>query len=641
MTTRRITSLIRLMIIFVLITPQSFQAQPQRTSIALMVDATEAPRKILHAKETIAVRPGPLTLFYPEWIPGEHGPTGPVIDVAGLRIMASDKPLPWRRDLEEMYAIHCEVPIGVDRLDLTFDFLLPPKAEGFSSGASSSAQLAVISWNQVVLYPKDGKPDDVIVSPSLKLPQGWKYATALQTKEQVDGIINFTPVSLMMLVDSPVLAGAHFRRIDLTPEKGVPHFLNLASDDDEALEISPGQIAAYRRLVLEANALFGAHHYEHYDFLYTLSDQVAHFGLEHHQSSDNRSAERTLIDSTLRKISVTLLSHEFVHSWNGKHRRPSGLATGDFSTPMKGDLLWVYEGLTQYLGKLLAARSGLRSAEEYREDLAMLAARLDNRPGREWRTLQDVADEAQLLYYSRQDWDSWRRSVDFYDESDLIWLEADAMIRQLTGGKKSLDDFCRRFHGGESSGPIVKPYTFEELVATLNEVAPYDWRTFFTNRLESLNPHAPLGGIEMSGWKLVYKDLPSSLQKEDEDSRKYTDLRYSVGTYLQENGTMIDVIPGTPAALAGLGPGMKLIAVNGRKYSKEIIRAALKASTKSASPLELLVVNGEFFKTYSVDYQGGERYPHLVQDTTKPDLLSAIIKPIATKSTEQKGGKSQ
>ena len=618
--------------IALLLVPQFIYSQP--LSITLTVNALEAPRKILHARESISVQPGSLTLLYPKWIPGEHGPTGPVIDVAGLKLTAGDNAISWRRDLEDMYAIHCEVPSGVNRLDLSFDFILPPQAEGFSSGASSTAQLLVLSWNQVVLYPNIPKPDDITVTPSVTLPEGWKYGTALTTKEQTGNTIHFAPVSLTMLVDSPVLTGAHFRRIDLTPPNGVPHFLDMVSDNEAALDVSSEQIAAYRQLVVEANALFGAHHYDHYNFLFTLSDQVAHFGLEHHQSSDDRLSERTLIDDNLRRRGSGLLPHEFVHSWNGKHRRPAGLATGDFSAPMKGDLLWVYEGLTQYLGKILASRSGLRTPEEYRDDLALLAAWLDNRPGREWRPLQDVNDQAQLLYYARSDWDAWRRAVDFYDEGDLIWLEADVTIHQLTKGKKSLDDFCRKFHGGENSRPFVKPYTFDDVVTTMNEVAPHDWNSFFKTRLQSLNPRAPLSGIERGGWRLVFKDTPNSMQKASEENN--SDLRYSLGIFLRGDGTMADVLPGSPAAKAGLAPGMKVIAVNGRKYSKDIIRDALKLGKNSSAPLELLAANGEFFESHTLDYHGGERYPHLERDSSNPDLLSSIISSIGAKQGKQK-----
>jgi len=397
-------------------------------------------------------------------------------------------------------------------------------------------------------------------------------------------------------------------------------------------------LAAYRKLVSEANGLFGAHHYKHYDFLLTLSDGVAHFGLEHHQSSDNRVAERSLVDEKLRMMAAGLLPHEFVHSWNGKYRRPTGLATGDYSTPMKGDLLWVYEGLTQYLGKILAARSGLRTPGEYREDLALLAARLDYRPGREWRPLQDCADEAQILYNGGSDWEAYRRSTDFYDESNLIWLEADAIIRQESRGAKSLDDFCRAFHGGSNSEPSVKPYKTEDVLAALNDVAPYDWRGFLKTRLQSLAPHAPLGGIELSGWKLVYKNAPSSIEEADESSHKEFDLRFSIGMVVSDEGAMIDVLPKSAAAEAGLAPGMKLIAVNGRKFSKDIVLDAIRGNVKDSAPLELLAANGEFYKTYRLEYHLGLRYPSLERIPAKPDLLSPIIKPVSGSPGVAPGG---
>jgi predicted metalloprotease with PDZ domain len=599
-----------------------------RPEITLAVDAREAPRKILHVRESLSYRSGALSLYYPQWIPGEHGPTGPVVDLAGLKISSAGKAVSWRRDPVEMYEVHCEVPSGTDPLELTFDFLLPPEASGFSSGASATPQLLVLSWNQVVLYPKDENPDSIGVEASLALPDGWKFATALEQGSVSGGAVHFKGVSLAMLIDSPVQAGAHTRRVDLGSAGGARHYLDLASDGESTLQLSDQLLDEYRRLVAETNALFGAHHFEHYDFLFTLSDEVAHFGLEHHQSSDDRVAERSLVDDDLRKMSSGLLSHEFVHSWNGKYRRPAGLATGDYSTPMKGELLWVYEGLTQYLGKILAPRSGLRTPEDYREDLALLAARLDNRPGREWRPLQDVADEAQLLYGARSDWQSYRRGVDFYDESNLIWLEADAIIRRQSKGRKSLDDFCRLFHGGRSTPPAVIPYTFDDVVRTLNSVAPYGWSDFLKTRLESLGPHAPLGGIQLSGWRLAYRDTPTAFEKSEEAARKYFDLTFSIGVFCEDDGTLIDVIPNTPAATAGLAPGMKLVAVNGRKYAKEILLDAVKESPAQGSSLELLSVNGEFFKTYRIDYHGGPRYPYLERDGTKPDLLSGIIRPL-------------
>jgi len=418
--------------------------------------------------------------------------------------------------------------------------------------------------------------------------------------------------------------------VDLTPPGGPPCTLDLISDSEAALAMTDGQAAAHQRLMAEALALFGGYHFGHYDFLLTLSDGVAHFGLEHHQSSDDRIAERSLLDPDLFARAAGLLPHELVHSWNGKYRRPAGLATGDFSTPMQDDLLWVYEGLTEYLGNVLTARCGLRTPEQYRENLALVAAGLDMRPGRTWRPLQDTNDEAQLLYASRGDWDALRRSTDFYDEGDLIWLEADVTIRELTHGAKSLDDFCKAFHGGTSSAPALKPYTFDELVATLDGIAPFNWAGFFTDRLQSLAPNAPLGGIERGGWKLVYTDTPSATQAAYDASRKEVDLRFSLGLVVgEEDGVLKDVIPGLPAAAAGLSPGMRLVAVDGRKYGKDVLLDALRLGAASGEGLELLVQHGEFFETSPVDWHGGLRCPHLERDASRPDLLTAIVSPAA------------
>jgi predicted metalloprotease with PDZ domain len=606
-------------------------AEAKSGEIVLTVDATEAPRRVLHASETIPVQPGPLTLCYAKWIPGEHGPTGPVVDLAALRITGAGKPLAWRHDLVDMYAIHLEIPAGLERIDLTFDFLFSPQVEGFSSGGSATSHLVVVNWNQVVLYPGNKPSDSIFIAPSLMLPDHWQFGTALEPTNESGPVIRFAAVSLTKLVDSPVLAGEHFRKIDLSPGSSVSHFINLASDGEEPLSMPSQQVVAYQRLITEARAMFGARHYDHYDFLLTLSDQVAHFGLEHHQCSDDRPPERFLIDDDIQRSWAILLPHEYAHSWNGKYRRPAGLSGSDFSTPMKGDLLWVYEGLTTYLGEILAVRSGVMTPDDYRQGLACKAARLDNLPGRTWRSLQDVADAAQVLYGARQDWESVRRSVDFYDESDLIWLEVEVMIRDMTGGKKSLTDFCRLFFGGKDSSPELSTYTFDDVTAALNSIAPYDWKAFFLNRLQSLDPHAPLGGIEKSGWRLVYRDTVGSLQKAGETADKIIDSRYSLGVYLKEDGTMSDVIPGFPAASAGMAPGMKLIAINGRKFTKDIFRDALKYNKSDSTKFELLASNGDFFKTYLVNYHGGERYPWLERDTSKADVLSEIIRPIATK----------
>jgi predicted metalloprotease with PDZ domain len=598
-------------------------------SVTLEVDAREAPKKMLHAKLAIPVAAGPLTLLYPEWLPGEHGPTGPIADLAGLSFSAGGKAIPWRRDDVNMYAFHLDVPVGAGSVEVTLDYLSPAGEGGFSSGSSATANLALISWNQVLLYPKGARADELLYTAALRLPAGWKYATALQTERANGERVEFSPVSLTTLVDSPVLTGLHFRVVTLTAEPPA-HRIDIAADSEAALEMSPELEERFRALVAETDALFGARHYRHYDFLLTLSDHTAHFGLEHHESSDDRTDERALVDPNKRKTRlVGLLTHEMSHSWNGKYRRPADLAIGKLDEPMHGDLLWVYEGLTEYLGQILTGRSGLLTPEEYREDLALTAAQMDHQKGRTWRPLSDTAVAAQILYGARPDWASWRRGTDFYPESELLWLEADTVIRTQTKGARSLDDFCRAFHGRESGPPKVVPYTFEDVAAALGQIAPYDWKRFWTARLNSTAPRAPLNGILESGWKLVYNETVSAMQKAAEEASESEDESFSIGFAVRENGTIPDVIPDSPAAKAGVGPGTKLVAVNGRRWKHEssILRDAVKASR--TQPIELLVENGEFLQSCRLDYNGGARYPHLQRDPAKPDLLSEIVRPHA------------
>jgi predicted metalloprotease with PDZ domain len=599
------------------------------TPIQLSVDVTDAPRRILRAKMRIPTAPGPVTLVYPKWIPGEHGPTGPVVDTAGIVISANGQPLQWTRDDVDMYALHVIVPAGASALDVSLDFLATATAEGFSACASSSEKLVVLSWNEVVMYAQGRAARDVTVAPSLKLPANWKFGTALESESQAAGVVTFKPVSLEMLVDSPVLAGEYFREIPIssTPESR-PHFIDLAADSAAALAMPNETADNYKKLVLETGALFGARHYNSYHFLVTLSDFVAHFGLEHHQSSDDRIPERTYIDETARKLHSDLLPHEFVHSWNGKYRRPSGLATPNYQEPMKGELLWVYEGLTQYWGEILAVRSGLITPELFREQAALEAAYLDRRQGRKWRDLQDTATAAQLLYGASPAYEDWRRSTDYYDEGFLVWLEADTIIRQQTQGKKSLNDFSRLFHGGTSGPPVVRPYTFEDIVDTLNQVAPYDWRSFWNERLHSKAPHAPLGGIENGGYRLVYNSTPSEWMKLPEQADKTMDERFSIGVYLREDGTVRDTILNSPAARAGFAPGMRVVAVNGRKFSSDVLKDAIAATTNSSAQLEFIIENAEYYKVLRVDYHGGAQYPHLERVEGKPALFDEIVKPL-------------
>ncbi len=596
--------------------------------VMLEVDATDAPRNLLHARLHIPALPGALTLFYPKWIPGEHSPSGPVNNVTGLKFFANGRPLDWQRDAEDMFQFHLVVPPGAEAVDVTLDFL--PAAGGgvYSAGGSSTPHLLDLSWNQLLLYPQTAAPLKISFATTLILPDGWKFGTALPVAKSSGQKTTFSPAPLETLIDSPVVAGEFFRTIDLTPGENPPHFLHIAADSTAALEITDADKTNFTRLVREANALFGAHHYRDYHFLLTASDHVEHFGLEHHESSDDRMNEDFLTDADARTLGAELLPHEMFHSWNGKFRRPAGLATPDYQQPMRDELLWVYEGLTDYYGKVLAARSGLETNADFRAVLALNAAMLDHRTGRQWRSLADTAVAAPLLYDSPGAGVNRRRSVDFYSEGDLIWLEADTIIRQQTQGKKSLDDFCKKFHGGESSAPEVVPYDYAEVVKTLDAVAPFDWKKFFGERVYAITPHAPLGGIDNGGWRLAYtNELPAFL-KIREAQRKYTDVSCSLGFTITADGIIGDVLPGSPGDQAGIFQGMKLVAVNGQAWSAKVLRDAVKAAVTDRPPLELLTENNDFYRTFKVNYHGGEQYPVLERVTSKPDLLDQILQPL-------------
>ena len=594
-------------------------------NVTLSVDATAAPRKIFHATLKIPAGAGDLTLYYPKWIPGEHAPDGPVVDLAGLFFKANGQTLKWRRDLLDGFTIHVDVPAGVSEVDAELDFLSPATFEsGFSSGSSATAKLAVISWNQVLLYPKGWKADEIAYTASLKIPEGWKFGTPLPIASQNGNEIHFAPAPLTTLVDSPVITGEFLKVVPLSDDPLTQ--MDIAADSSAALDAPSEVWDHYKSLVDQALKLFGAHHYRQYHFLYTLSDHVAHFGLEHHESDDSRVDERALVDDTARKLSAGLLPHEYVHSWNGKFRRPAGLATPDYQQPMQTDLLWVYEGLTNYLGFVLTARSGLLTAEQNRDDLAVTAAQLDHLPGRQWRNLQDTADAAPQLYFAPEAWYSWRRGTDFYPEGTLTWLWVDVIIRQQTKGKKSIDDFCHLFHGGPSTGPALKTYTFDDIVNALNQVVAYDWRGFWTERLTNHGPGAPLGGVEGSGWKVTYDETLSEMLGSAASMSHFVPAAVALGLNLRDDGEITDTTEGQVAAKAGIGPGMKVIAVNGRRFSPEVLRDAIRAAKGTTATVDLLVENADYYKTYKLDYHGGEMYPHLVREESRPDLLSEIFK---------------
>ncbi|HEY2471898.1 MAG TPA: M61 family peptidase [Terracidiphilus sp.] len=590
-------------------------------NISLTVDATKTQNKILHAHLVIPVKAGALTLFYPKWIPGEHGPDGPIADLTGLKFMGGSRVIPWRRDLLDTFTFHLEIPEGVTSLEANYDFIEP-------DGASATDKLMVLEWNQVLLYPAGSTSDKLIYDAKLILPESWKFGSSLPVASENGNEVTFKPISLELLVDSPVDAGQYYRNIDITPAgEPIHHELDLVADSEDALNINAKDKQGMTNLVAESGKLFGARHYRDYHFLLALSDHVAHFGLEHHESNDSRLPERVLLGPGSGMALGGLLAHEFAHSWNGKFRRPADLTTPDYEQPMKADLLWGYEGLTDYLGPMLAARSGLWTPEQYHEYLASIAASLGpGRPGRTWRPLQDTADGEPGLGFARG-WMNWRRGTDYYDEGDLLWLEVATMIHQQTNGQKAIDDFCHTFHGGPNDGPQVKTYTFEQLMDSLNAIAPYDWAAFFRKRLDSTAKEAPLGGIENGGWKVIYTDKPAHL----EGRRGNFGEAYSIGLQVGQDGTVADSMVGSPAFEAGVSSGMKIVGVNGRVFNPELLAGAVKDSKTSEKPITLLVVVDDYYRTATINYHDGPRYPHLAREEGKPDYLDDLIKAKAEK----------
>lgn len=597
--------------------------------IRITVDLTQSPRKWIDAEMTIPAAPGPLTLLYPKWIPGEHMPDGPIDNLAGLVITGNGQPIRWTRDDVNMYAVHITVPEGVSQIDVKDDFLATAPANGFSAGASTSANLALLSWNELIWYPEGHPSADVYVQPSVVLPAGWQFGTALE-KSGGDGEHPvFGTVSLEKLVDSPLLTGKYFVEIPLAPEVTPKHFLDIAADGPEDLNLSPETINGYSNLVRETGAAYKSRHYGSYHFLVTASDQVAHFGLEHHQSSDDRVPEKTFVDDNLLLLSSDLLPHEFTHSWNGKYRRPAGLATGNYESPMIGNLLWVYEGLTNYMGNVLAARSKLETAEQYREYLADDAAMLDARPGRTWRDLQDTAKAAQILYLASGGWDNWRRNTDYYAEGDLVWLDVDTMIRKQTHDQKSLNDFLAIFEGlGGNTPPKVVPYHFDDVVNALNQVVPYDWASLLKERLTSLSAHAPLEGIERGGYKLIFTDQPNDIEQAKTGAGGGVNAWWSIGLNVTNDGHIDDVLVGSPADQAKLGPGMQIVAVNGRQYNGQLLNDAIRDAKGNQAPISLIVTNTGTYSVIGIDYHNGLRYPHLERVSGTDDYLGEIVKPM-------------
>lgn len=595
--------------------------------IGLAVDATDLTHGIFQVRETIPLAgSGPVTLLYPQWRPGNHSPTGEVDKLAGLVITANGQRVAWRRDPINVFAFHIDPPAGATQLDATFQYLSPTsKREG---RVVMTPQMLNLEWNADLLYPAGYYARDIQVAASARLPDGFDYATALDTASSAaGGPVSFKPTSLNTLIDSPLIAGRYFKRFDLDPGGPARVTLDVMADRPDELAATPDQIAAHQALVRQAYRLFGSHHYDHYDFLFWLSDRLGGEGLEHHQSSQDGDWPKYFTDWDKTPFGRDLLPHEFTHSWNGKFRRPADLWTPDFNTPMRDSLLWVYEGQTQYWGYVLAARAGLLTKEQALEAIALIAATYDHRVGRTWRPLEDTTDDPVIALRRPLSWLSWQRSEDYYSEGQLVWLDVDTLIRQMSGGKRSLDDFARAFFGMDDGGYVTRTYDFDDVVAALNAVQPYDWAGFLKQRLEGNGPGAPLDGLVRGGYRLVYSDTDTDYDKSLENRAQFSNLLFSIGLVASSDGTLTEVLWDGPAFKAGIAEDSQIVAVNGEAYDAETLKAAITAAKTSAAPIALLIKTGGEYRTVNVDYHDGLRYPHLERIAGQPARLDDILAP--------------
>jgi predicted metalloprotease with PDZ domain len=577
----------------------------------------------VHVRETVTgLAPGAV-LLYPKWLPGTHAPEGPIDRFAGLAVSSDGKPVPWSRDTVEVYAIRLQLPHSASTVEVSFDYLSPTSEK--VGPTEITRDLLMLEWNEVVLYPAGYYARQIPVQASLKIPAGWKLASALAQGSSDGSPVMLEHTNLETLIDSPVFAGRYASRIDLDAATGV--HLDVFADRADLLETTPEIVAAHKALVTQAYRLYGSHHYAHYDFLFGLSDQLPSIGLEHHQSSEDTTDPEYFIDWEGTPYGRDLLAHEFTHSWNGKFRRPADLWTPSYEVPMQDSLLWVYEGQTQYWGLVLTARAGLWSREQALDAWAELAAYYSTLPGRRWRPLQDTTNDEIINPRRPQSWGGYQRFEDYYDEGALIWLEVDTLIRERSGEKRSLDDFARRFLGIKPGSVAPVTYTFEDVVKALNEVEPYDWAGFLRERLDTV-ARAPLGGLARGGYRLVYSDRQSDYQKAEETQRKRVDLEHSVGLEIDDKDGTIDAVTwDSPAYKAGLTEGMQILAVNGTSYSADLLKRTIRAAKASPAPIVLILRKADRYTIASLDYSGGLRYPHLERDASAPARLDQILTP--------------
>jgi predicted metalloprotease with PDZ domain len=603
---------------------------PQDTAypglLKVQVDATDLDRHIFSVHETIPVsKAGPMTILYPQWLPGNHAANGPMKSIGGVVFHANGKVVPWTRDPVDVFAFHVDVPAGATSIDIDFDFL--SAVAGDEGRIVMTPEMLSLQWINLAMYPAGHFARRIQIEPSVRFPEGWTPFSALETSGTDGGVTHYKAVDFDVLADSPMIAGRYARQIDLDPGAAVPVRLDVIADRPELLEATPEEIEKHRNLVQQAYKLYGSHHYNHYDFLFSLSDRMGGSGLEHHRSSEDGTIPDYFTGWAKSPASRDLLPHEYTHSWDGKFRRPADLWTPNFNVPMRGSLLWVYEGQTQYWGFVLSGRSGLLTRQEALDALAATAATYANRVGREWRTVEDTTNDPVIASRRPQPWLSFQRSEDYYSEGQLVWLDADTLIREKSGGKRSLDDFAKSFFGVDNGNWSEVVYTFDDVVAALNKVEPYDWAKFLNERINQVAPKPPLDGLARGGWKLVYTETPTDYFKSAEARRHSTDLTYSLGLVLGKDADITQVQWDGPAFKAGLTIGGKLLAVNGIAYDADRLKEAITEAKKGGGPFSLLVKSGDHYKTVSIDYHGGLRYPRLERIEGTPDLLSAIYTP--------------
>lgn len=596
---------------------------PYPGTMEISLDTTDTLRGIFQVRQRVPVSgPGDLVMLFPEWIPGNHKAAGELSKVAGIRFSANGRPLAWKRDSLNVFAFHVDVPAGVSSVDVEFQHI--SATTGSQGRIVSTPEMQSIRWWSASMYPAGYYVRNIPVRATVTVPQGWTVAAALRPSGQAAGNrIIFDPVSYQTLIDSPMIAGRNYRRIPLSSNVN----LEVIADTQAELAATPAQIVYHRNLVDQARKLYGAEHFDHYDFLLTISDSLGGAGLEHHRSSENGVGRGYFTDWDGALTDRDLLPHEYVHSWNGKFRLGADLWTPDYRTPMENSMLWVYEGQTQFYGFVLAARSGLWSKQETLDAIASTAAAYGHgTPGRSWRSLVDTTNDPIIANRAPQAWRSWQRSEDYYSEGLLIWLDVDRMIRQQSGGSRSLDDFARAFFGMRDGDWGELPYDFNDIVATLNRVQPYDWANYLNAKVYGISPQPPLDGISQGGYRLVYREQPTKWTKSLESGGKYVDLTYSLGASIANDGKIRSVLWDSPAFRHSLTIGQEITAVNGRAFSPDALRQAITAA-KGGQPIVLLVKHGESFRAVNVDYRGGLRYPALEKVGSGTGTLDALLAP--------------